>query len=306
MKKVYLSDYAGDQLKAAREQRENDFFAKQKQYEQIRDAVHQQRAHAGSAFIEAAKNAEIFSATGSLFNWVFAYAETVPPAPVCGDVSVAERRWQAGIHGEDLVMRHIEAQVDRSSFEYVVDDPRSGCDPILRRVAGSETTAISGYRNRKGEIDLIIVSPWTVDAIEVKYIDGVVYNQGSDWYRDIYDHAGNLRKVGVPIRDKGGRSPGRQLTEAADELDALFLKNGLGLGVTRRVVLAHPYGVVGDIDLRQDRIHAVTNVAQLDLSAPELASKDDFFECGWDADQIAEITEVISADFARFNPRRAH
>ncbi len=306
MKRFCLSNYAADQLKAAREQRENVFHAKQAQYAQDRDAVYQQRAHAASEFIGAAKNVQVFSAAGSLFDWVVAHAKTIPSAPVCGEVSVAELRLEAGIYGEDLVARHIEAQVDPCSFEYVEDDPRYGHNAQLRRVPGSETIAISGYRNRRGEIDLIVISPWDVFAIEVKYLDGVVYNDGSDWVRDIYDYAGNRRKAGVPIKDKGGRSPGRQLSEAADELDALFLKNGLGLSVTRTVVLAHPHAIVGDIDLRQDRIHRVTNVAQLDMTPPELDSEDDFFECGWDAEQIAEIADVIMADFARFNPRRAH
>lgn len=306
MNRVRLSNYAGDKLQAARERRENEYFAKQKQFEQVRDGIYAQRADAGHAFIDAAMHVAVFSATGSLWDWVVAQAKPLPLAPVCDAPTVAERRLEAGIYGEDLVERHIEAQVDQSRYEYIEDDPRYGYNPILRRVAGTETTSISGYRGRKGEIDLIIVSPWNVVAIEVKYLDGVVYSHGGDWYRDIYDRDGNQRKVGVPIKDKGGRSPGRQLTEAADELDALFLKNGLGFIVSRHVVLAHPNGVVGDIDLRQDRIHGVTNVAHLDLSAPELESEDDFFECGWDANQIAEITEVISADFARFNPPRVH
>ena len=82
----------------------------------------------------------------------------------------------------------------------------------LGRKLDDEWTLIRGYRNRRGEIDDLLLGPRGVVAIEVKYRNATVHCDGDDWRFDKYDNYGNLREQGR-LADGGGRSPSVQLNE---------------------------------------------------------------------------------------------
>jgi hypothetical protein len=143
-----------------------------------------------------------------------------PQRPKSTPVSAEETIWESGREGEVLVRSTLEAAF------------------------GDDWTLIAGYQNNRGEIDLILVGALGVFAMEVKFINGHIAVDGDRWTRDRYDRWGNLKDAGVPIGDRRGRSPSRQLNEPADKLEA-FLRTGTSLRrVVRMVVLSHPRSVL--------------------------------------------------------------
>jgi hypothetical protein len=121
-----------------------------------------------------------------------------------------------------------------------------------------------GYLNNKGEIDLVAVGPSGIVAMEVKYLSGVVHCNGDQWNRDKYDNYGNLVQGGVPIRDKGGRAPSRQLNAAADALQEFLHRKGMPAKVLRVVVLAHNSSQIGTVQYQT--VDWICTLRDLDLA----------------------------------------
>jgi hypothetical protein len=140
-----------------------------------------------------------------------------PAKPVGGktqdDTDTAERI-RAGIAGEQLVA--VE----------------------LGRALSDDWTLLRGYRNRRGEIDDLLVGPKGLFAVEVKNINATVHIDGDRWRADKYDNYGNLVEQ-RPIADRKGRSPSEQLNEPAAELERFLHERGQAVTVRRVVILAH-------------------------------------------------------------------
>lgn len=102
----------------------------------------------------------------------------------------------------------------------------SRLDDFLRRCFDDAWTIIAGYRAHEGEIDRILVGPNGVFAFEVKNLGGVIHCDGDRWWRDKTDRYGSVVERDIPIADNGGRSPSRQINDAADALERLLRKNG--------------------------------------------------------------------------------
>jgi Nuclease-related domain len=92
----------------------------------------------------------------------------------------------------------------------------------LGRALDDDWTLLRGYRNRRGEIDHLLLGPRGLFAIEVKNINATVRIDGHRWRADKYDNYGNLVEQ-RPVTDRTGRSPSEQLNEPAGELE-LFLR----------------------------------------------------------------------------------
>jgi Nuclease-related domain len=135
------------------------------------------------------------------------------PVPDSGSTD-AEEKIRAGIAGEQLVAAE------------------------LGRALGDEWTLLRGYRNRRGEIDQLLLGPRGLFAIEVKNINATVHVSGDLWHADKYDNYGNLVEQ-RPITDRRGRSPSEQLNESADELQRFLRERGQPTAVQRVVVLTH-------------------------------------------------------------------
>ena len=110
-----------------------------------------------------------------------------PPVPSAGHTDT-EERLMAGIAGEQQVAAE------------------------LGRALDDDWTLVRGYRNRRGEIDQLLLGPHGLFAIEVKNLNATVHVDGDRWRADKYDHYGNLVEQ-RPIADRKGRSPSAQLDE---------------------------------------------------------------------------------------------
>jgi hypothetical protein len=115
----------------------------------------------------------------------------------------------------------------------------------LGRVLGDDWTLLRGYRNRRGEIDHLLLGPQGLVAIEVKYLNRIVHCDGDEWWSDKYDNYGNLVESGKKIADDGGRSPSMQLNEPASLLAGFLSSRGHPVPVQRVVLLTHPRSKVG-------------------------------------------------------------
>ena len=125
-----------------------------------------------------------------------------------------EERIRAGIAGEQLVAAE------------------------LGRTLADDWTLLHGYRNRRGEIDHVLLGPKGLFAIEVKNVNATVYVAGDQWRADKYDNYGNLVEQ-YRITDRKGRSPSEQLNESADELERFLRGRGQQITAQRVVVLTH-------------------------------------------------------------------
>src|SRR5580700_7117567 len=126
----------------------------------------------------------------------------------------------------------------------------------LGRVLGDEWTLLRGYRNRRGEIDHLLVGPQGLFAIEVKNINATVSIDGDRWRADKYDNYGNLVEQ-REVADRKGRSPSEQLNESAGELERFLHERGQRVTVQRVVVLTHRRSRVGP--RRRPTVHVGTS-----------------------------------------------
>jgi hypothetical protein len=135
------------------------------------------------------------------------------PVPVAAPTDT-EERLKAGIAGEQLVA--VE----------------------LGRALNDDWTLLRGYRNRRGEIDHLLLGPRGLFAIEVKNLNATVHIDTDRWQADKYDNYGNLVEQRL-IADRKGRSPSVQLNEPASTLERFLRERGQPVAVQRVVVLTH-------------------------------------------------------------------
>jgi len=300
MKKIKLSDVLDQQLRAAQQKREADLHKVEMQHKKLCDDITRKGADSADHFLALAKKGEIYSASGSLLDWMVSYSKVLPGAPAALKARVKERQLAARLTGVEKVLQRIETQLDKSVLTY---DCEYDYGYSSERVAGNQTRgscsiAISGYCNDKGEIDLIVLSPWGLVAIEVKNIAGYVYNRGHEWFRDRYDARGNRCHHPISIHDAGGRGPAQQLSEPTKALETYLAANSCRTPVRRAIVLAHPHAVVGDIDRNHNAVDLVTHVGQLDLVS-FLSSPDFSGPCCFDESEIGDIACLVEAHHMR-------
>jgi hypothetical protein len=149
----------------------------------------------------------------SLSTWWRKHRAPRPPV-LAGAPTDLEAKLRAGIAGEELVASE------------------------LGDVLGDEWTLVRGYRNRRGEIDQLLLGPPGLFAIEIKNLNATVHVDGDRWRADKYDNYGNLVEQRV-IADRKGRSPSVQLNEPADALDRFLHARSQPVAIQRLVVLTH-------------------------------------------------------------------
>jgi hypothetical protein len=157
------------------------------------------------------------------------------PRPIVTARRVSDREEiiKAGIKGEDMVAAG------------------------LGRALGDDWTLFRGYRNRRGEIDHLLLGAKGLVAIEVKHLNGTVHCDGDNWWSDKYDQYGNLVERGRGISDKRGRSPSMQLNEPAGELEEFLGRRGHPVSIQRVVLLTHPRSKIGNC--RNPTVHIGTS-----------------------------------------------
>jgi hypothetical protein len=165
----------------------------------------------------------------------------------------------------------------------------------LSRALADDWTLLRGYRNRRGEIDHLLLGPQGLFAIEVKNINATVHIDGDRWRADKYDNYGNLVEQ-RPITDRGGRSPSQQLNEPADDLERFLHERGQQVTVQRVVILTHRRSRLGPTKnpTKNPTVNVGTSTAHL-LTLVH-AGPADPQRAGLTERQRAEIARLIRRD----------
>jgi hypothetical protein len=237
---ITLSDHTATLLNQAGQARQIAYLAELEEYDHARNLLRERRELASETLRSTWRDRRLWGKARGLLDWRSAMRASPPPAPRPHQAGDREQIWAAGNDGEELVLNELK-----------------------RRLTGAWTLA-KGYLNNKGEIDLVAVGPSGIVAMEVKYLSGVVHCNGDQWNRDKYDNYGNLVQGGVPIRDKGGRAPSRQLNAAADALQEFLHRKGMPAKVLRVVVLAHNSSQIGTVQYQT--VDWICTLRDLDLA----------------------------------------
>ena len=214
MRTVELSNHPGDMLNEASQRRQT---ADKREHSRYEDALiqHQARVQTVRVKRDRARQQHQWWAWLRLALEIWTEKRRAPRPPGrTTEPTDTEERIKAGIAGEQLVAAE------------------------LGRALSDEWTLLRGYRNRRGEIDHLLLGPRGLFAIEVKNINATVHVDGDRWHADKYDNYGNLVEQ-RPIEDRKGRSPSEQLNESATELERFLRQRGQHATVQRVVVLTH-------------------------------------------------------------------
>lgn len=223
MRLIVLSDFTGTQLQAAEERQREHHAAQVAQHGIAAERVRSANAQRMAAPLAAWKAGRYVEAMLAYVRRLITAPLALPPAP-----TTPARTREMSILGTG----HAGEQAVRAELEGILND---------------DWTAISGYKNPRGEVDLVLVGPPGMLALEVKAINGKVCVNGDSWWRDKYDRYGNLVETRLPITDQAGRSPSRQLNEPIDMLQTQLARRSIWVPVRRGVVLAHHASELGSI-----------------------------------------------------------
>ena len=184
-----------------------------------------------------------------------------------------------------------------------LEDSRAGEQRLATHLAGlldDTWTLMHGYHNSNGEVDVVLVGPAGVCAVEVKYLNGYVYAEADDsWRRDKYDNYGNRVRSGDPIHDRSGRSPSQQVRAVALDLEWFLQRrqqSNCPISVRTAVILTHEQSSLGEI--RAD-VDAVMTLGRMEISGL-------FHSPGVElsADEVAEVVMLIEQDHDYHERRR--
>ncbi|MGI8447360.1 MAG: nuclease-related domain-containing protein [Streptosporangiaceae bacterium] len=81
--------------------------------------------------------------------------------------------------------------------------------------AGDERTLLRGYRNRRGEIDHLLLGPPGLAAIKVKNRNCLISCTGDRWLITRHDRYGNRVSAPQPFTDNGGRPLAQRAAQPA-------------------------------------------------------------------------------------------
>lgn len=260
MRIVELSDHPGAMLQEASQRR---LAARERAQAQFEDALAQHHLRVEDAQ-RARDQARAQHRWWAWLRWVVALRRerrAVPGPPVAAaGASDQEKILQAGIEGEDKVAAGLGG---------VLDD---------------DWTLFRGYRNRRGEIDHLLLGPQGLVAIEGKHRNATVYCDGNDWQFVKYDRYGNPVERGR-IVDGRGRSPSVQLNESASLLEGFLRSRGHPVSVERVVLLTHPRSRVGTCTNLTVHVATSTDYVIGLLKGPTI-----------EADQVAQIEQLVLRD----------
>jgi Nuclease-related domain len=216
MRVVLLSDHPGAMLRDAQRQRAAADRDMQLAHE---DALARHRTRTARAR-EARDQARAEHRWGAWLRGVFAVWQAKRQTPaahvLASQPTDEEERLAAGAAGERLVADQLGQLLD------------------------DEWTLLRGYRNRRGEIDHVLLGPRGLFAIEVKNQNATIDCHGDQWWSTKYDKYGNLVGPRREMSDRRGRSPSVQLNEPASQLEDFLRSRNCPATIGRVVVLTHP------------------------------------------------------------------
>jgi len=130
----------------------------------------------------------------------------------------------------------------------------------LGRVLNDDWTLIRGYRNRRGEIDHLLLGPHGLIAIEGKHRNATVHCAGDHWWFTKFDKYGNAVERGE-MTDQRGRSPSQQVNEPASQLEDFLRSRGHPVAIQRFVLLTHPRSQLGQC--LRPTVHVATTTGEV-------------------------------------------
>lgn len=128
-------------------------------------------------------------------------------------------------HGEEAIKGGIKGERE------VVD--------VLNPALSDAWVLVKGYRNRRGEIDYLLLGPGDLFAIEVKYVNGTFAVTRDRWRYVRYDNYGNRVGEGQ-LADARHRPPNIQLAEPLAMLEQFLASRGQPARMRPVVLLNHP------------------------------------------------------------------
>jgi hypothetical protein len=269
MRVVELSDHPGAMLQAASQRR---LAAEERAQAQFKDALAQHHLRVA----DAQRARDQARAQHRWWLWLRCVVAlrrerwAVPRPPIAtGGASDREKILEAGIEGEDKVASR------------------------LGGVLGDDWTLFRGYRNRRGEIDHLLLGPQGLVAIEGKHRNATVYCDGDEWRFIKYDRYGNPVERGR-IVDRRGRSPSVQLNEPASLLEGFLRSRGHPVSIERVVLLTHPRSRIGTCTNLTVHVATTTDSVIALLKGPPI-----------EADQVAQIKQLILRDHRFHESRRS-
>ncbi len=201
------------------------------------------RAHYEQATLdEARKYADLIKAQNSLQQVLDAkrWWQRLIPVPTVAEQAATMRMTEAKFEREDAQAKQRRLAGEVKAWTAGVEGEQAFDDAVAG--LSDDWILFSGYRNRSGEADKVLLGPGGLWVVEVKNINAWIYVSGSDW---IYER---LDVDGLPVRtkavDNGGRTWGRQVLDVAEGLDDHLQRNGMMVTIRTGVVLTHPDALV--------------------------------------------------------------
>jgi hypothetical protein len=176
-------------------------------------------------------------------------------------------------HGEEAILGGIKGEQE------VAD--------VLGRTLTDAWALVKGYRNRRGEIDYLLLGPGGLFAIEVKYVNGTFAITRERWRYARYDNYGNHKGDGL-LQDARHRPPNVQLAEPLAALEQFLASRGSPVRMRPVVLLNHPKAKISSCapDVGVEVLTATTQLRDLVTSAQgQLAAR-----------KLAEIERLIVRD----------
>jgi hypothetical protein len=263
MRFVPLSDHPGDMLAEARRVREAAGGIVGERYRQELAAYQERIARARERRDKARADRDLLARLrwGLIAWWRRLARPPRPPAAL------------APSHGEEAIKGGIKGEQE------VAD--------VLRAALSDAWALVKGYRNRRGEIDYLLLGPGGLFAIEVKYVNGTFAITRERWRYVRYDRYGNQVGEGL-LQDARRRPPNVQLAEPLSMLEQFLASRGQSARMRPVVLLNHPKARISHCaaDVGVEVLTATAALRDLVLAAGEQVS----------TRKLAEIERLIVRD----------
>jgi Nuclease-related domain len=191
MRFVALSDHAGEMLADARRRRACAQGRAEQRYRRELAAYQERVGQAREREARARKQGGLLSRLWLGLAALWRRGDQAPPPPLPPSLpSDGEAAIAGGVKGEQEVAVALDSALDDG------------------------WVLVKGYRNRRGEIDYLVLGPGGLFAIEVKYVNGTFRITRDTWRYVKYDNYGNPVEQ-REVADRGGRPPNARRDRAA-------------------------------------------------------------------------------------------
>ena len=184
---VKLSDHLTNQRHAVKTQKEQRFVEQLDQYAQETNELNTQFSELDHMASEALAERKYFRWAMTQCRLMQHFFQAPPQAPAPLTVARDEQKWAASTLGVHRIQEHLFLQLD-DRYEL-----------------------FNGYRNADGHIDLLLLGPCGLVAMEVQYVSGHIHCDGDSWSHTSSSRNMDGIQTEVPLVDQYGRSPSERV-----------------------------------------------------------------------------------------------